>query len=153
MPALLCELCGIFASFGILGLHEIYHNKTVRACCVDKVVTFSFRPGDDLSNHHKLHDPDFGGIDGRIGEIGDPLVEGAGVHEFAATEVTGLFIDAAAEAFAGERLELVDVAEGELVAWINSDDMYAPGSLHSAALKWLESKNARNLYTNNNDIF
>lgn len=31
------------------------------------------------------------------------------------------------------------LADGELVAWLNSDDMYAPGALHQAALKWLET--------------
>jgi len=34
-------------------------------------------------------------------------------------------------------LRLVD---GEIVAWINSDDVYAPGALHVAALRWLETK-------------
>lgn len=34
-------------------------------------------------------------------------------------------------------LRLVD---GELVAWINSDDVYAPGALHVAALRWLENR-------------
>ncbi len=32
------------------------------------------------------------------------------------------------------------LADGEIVAWINSDDMYAPGTLHTAALKWLENQ-------------
>ncbi|MEX1115797.1 MAG: glycosyltransferase family 2 protein [Akkermansiaceae bacterium] len=32
------------------------------------------------------------------------------------------------------------LADGELVAWINSDDMYAPGTLHTTALKWLETQ-------------
>ncbi len=31
------------------------------------------------------------------------------------------------------------LADGQLIAWLNSDDMYAPGALHQAALKWLES--------------
>jgi glycosyltransferase involved in cell wall biosynthesis len=32
------------------------------------------------------------------------------------------------------------LADGDLVAWVNSDDMYAPGTLHQAALKWLENQ-------------
>jgi GT2 family glycosyltransferase len=30
------------------------------------------------------------------------------------------------------------LADGDLVAWLNSDDMYAPGALHAAALRWME---------------
>lgn len=32
------------------------------------------------------------------------------------------------------------LADGELVAWLNSDDIYAPGTLHTTALKWLENQ-------------
>ncbi len=32
------------------------------------------------------------------------------------------------------------LAEGEIVTWVNSDDMLAPGALHQAALTWLRSK-------------
>lgn len=32
------------------------------------------------------------------------------------------------------------LADGELVAWLNSDDMYAPGTLHAAALRWLSNQ-------------
>lgn len=32
------------------------------------------------------------------------------------------------------------LADGEIVTWLNSDDMYAPGALHAAALKWLETR-------------
>jgi hypothetical protein len=31
------------------------------------------------------------------------------------------------------------VADGDLLAWLNSDDMYAPGALHAAALAWQNS--------------
>lgn len=31
------------------------------------------------------------------------------------------------------------LADGEIIAWLNSDDMYAPGALHQAALRWLAS--------------
>jgi hypothetical protein len=31
------------------------------------------------------------------------------------------------------------LADGEIVAWLNSDDLYAPGALHQAALHWLAS--------------
>jgi hypothetical protein len=32
------------------------------------------------------------------------------------------------------------LADGEIVAWLNSDDMYAPGTLHLTALHWLASR-------------
>jgi hypothetical protein len=32
------------------------------------------------------------------------------------------------------------LADGELVAWLNSDDMHAPGTLHQVALHWLQSR-------------
>jgi tetratricopeptide (TPR) repeat protein len=32
------------------------------------------------------------------------------------------------------------LAKGEIITWINSDDMLAPGALHVAALTWLRSK-------------
>jgi glycosyltransferase involved in cell wall biosynthesis len=32
------------------------------------------------------------------------------------------------------------LANGELISWLNSDDMYGPGSLHAVALKWLENE-------------
>ncbi len=31
------------------------------------------------------------------------------------------------------------LADGEIIAWLNSDDMYGPGTLHQVALHWLES--------------
>ncbi len=32
------------------------------------------------------------------------------------------------------------LADGELITWLNSDDMQAPGALHRAALAWLENR-------------
>ena len=32
------------------------------------------------------------------------------------------------------------LADGDLIAWLNSDDMYGPGSLHAVALQWLVEK-------------
>ncbi len=32
------------------------------------------------------------------------------------------------------------LADGEIIAWLNSDDMYAPGTLHQVALHWLASR-------------
>lgn len=32
------------------------------------------------------------------------------------------------------------LARGEIVTWLNSDDMFGPGALHAIALKWLQSR-------------
>jgi tetratricopeptide (TPR) repeat protein len=32
------------------------------------------------------------------------------------------------------------LADGEMIAWLNSDDMYGPGTLHQVALHWLHSR-------------
>lgn len=32
------------------------------------------------------------------------------------------------------------LADGELLAWLNSDDMYAPGALHMAAWSWMQTQ-------------
>jgi len=33
-----------------------------------------------------------------------------------------------------------ETATGDILAWLNSDDMYLPGALHAVAERWLESK-------------